>query len=630
MSSRFNQAHKSESVSYCTMSDDASETSIPGSLSSSSNANNNMNEEDEDTMNELNATDKTVINTMVSLYLIEHYESNMSEIFDLSADEFVANKELLMKNFVRIEAERTAVLESFKDLSDSIIVNSLASRLLESAKDIANEQYDQGPDLTAQLRPRRLLLQTPSNQTELALDRSLEEEEVHESDESFDSDSSEESLDGQSVGEDNSVQTLNTIQQRWNNLQDASLDDSSPLMIQDTTLLSDIQDALGSVFDVNNPNLELIPVLTKSFISLFGPLTKANKSILETKKKSVPNFQKCMSFASLLLECDPENKHEIECTNNSQDVNEYMNGLRLAVYRNNMKDDLAMIEASELREAIGVEVLEQLLQIGYPTRKLSVHALYFGAVYKLLSDLTVYKLYAHLKSRSELSKGAKSKSREQLWSEAKQLAKSVDPNSVFDKNTTILQCLTQFAIPGQAKDDLWQAASVVTCDLFEHLTSFNGNTKQKKRILKRWKLVDLSKVDNEGEDKNSSIYFSGNRSLHGSRRLKACRLVLVASLETAIKKRLRNGFFGPRGFIRSILRVSSTDVEKGFTGINRNFFETANVEEIQKVADNIEKKVVKKKLKSSDDTGKRTIIIESQEHIDCLKELLVTWRETAE
>jgi len=503
-----------------------------------------------------------------------------------------------------------------------------ASFLLDLAKDIANEAYDQGPDLTAQLPPRRLLLQTPSNQTELALDRS---ESVHELDELFVSDS-EESLDDQSVSEvDSSLQTFNTVQKRWNNLQNALLDDSSTsLMVQDTTLLTIAQDAFGSTFDVHNPNLERIPVLTKSFISLFGPLTKANKSILETKKKAVPNFQKSMSFASLLLECDQENKHEIESINNSQDVNEYMNRLRLAVHRNNLKDDSAMIEASELGEAIGVELLEQLLQIGYPTRKLSVHALYFGAVYKLLCDLTVYKLYQHLKSRSELSKGAKNKSREQLWSEAKQLAKIVNPNSVFDNTTTILQYLAWFAIPGQAKDDVRLAASVVTCDMFEHLTLFQKNAKQKKRLLKRWKKVDISKVDNDGEDKNSRVYFGGDNSLHGSRRLKACRLVQVASLETAIKKRLPEDFFGPRGFIRSILRVSSTDVERGFTGINRDFFETADAAKVKKVADNIEKKIVSKKLKSSDDTGKRTIIIESQEHIDCLKELLVTWRETVE
>ena len=172
---------------------------------------------------------------------------------------------------------------------------------------------------------------------------------------------------------------------------------------------------------------------------------------------------------------------------------------------------------------------------------------------------------------------------------AKQLAKLVDPNSVFDKTTTILQYLAWFAIPGQAKDVLRQAASVVTCDIFEHLTSFHGNTKQKKRLLKCWKKVDMSKVDNGGEDKNSRVYFSGDSKNHGSRRLKACRLVQVALLETAIKKRLHNGFFGPRGFIRSILRVSSTDAYEGFTGINRDFFETDDAEKVKKIADKIEK-----------------------------------------
>jgi hypothetical protein len=594
------------------------------------NANTNVNGEDMN--NKVNVNDY-IINTASSLHLIEHYESNISEIFNLKPDEFVANKELLLKNFLRIEAERTAMLESLKTFSGSLLGNGSSSVLLDFAKDFANRAYDQEPDLTTRLPPRRLLLQTPSNQTATQLDRSdeLEDESLDELHESFGSDSSEESIDGQLASEvDNSVQTLNTIQQRWNNLHDTSLDDSSPLMVEDTTLLTIVQDAIGSVFDVHNPNLERIPVLTKSFISLFGPLTKANKSIYESKMNTVPNFQKSLSFASLLLECDPENKHEIESTNNSQEVNEYMNRLRLAVSRNNLKDDSAMIEAQELEQAIGVEVLEQLFQIGHPTRKLSIHALYFGALYNLLSNLTVYKLYAHLKSRSELRTGAKIKSREQLWSEAKELARSVDPNSVFDKTTTILQYLAQFAIPGQAKDDDWQAASVVTCDMFEHLTCFHGNAKQKNRLIRRWEKLDQSKVDNDGEDKNSRVYFSGDTSIHTMRRLKACRLVLVASLETAIKKRLPENFFGSRGFIRSILRVSSTDVERGFTGINRNFFETADVEEIQKVADNIEKKIVSKKLKSSDDTGKRTIIIESQEHIDCLKELLVTWRETVE
>jgi len=286
------------------MNDDASETSTSGSLSSSSNANMN----DEQTMtHEVDSKQEYVINAAMKLRLIEHYESNMSEIFNLSADEFIANKDVLMENFARIKSERTAMLEMLRVFSGSLLGD--ASFLLDLAKDFANEAYDQGPDLTAQLPPRRLLLQTPSKQTELALDRSREEDEsVHESDESFGSDSSEESIDGQSVSEvDDSVQTLNTIQMRWNNLQDASLDDSSTsIMIQDTTLLSDLQDAIGSAFDVNNIDLDRIPVLTKSFITLFGPLTKANKSIYESKMNTVPNFQKSLSFGSLLLECDPE------------------------------------------------------------------------------------------------------------------------------------------------------------------------------------------------------------------------------------------------------------------------------------------------------------------------------------
>lgn len=188
----------------------------------------------------------------------------------------------------------------------------------------------------------------------------------------------------------------------------------------------------------------------------------------------------------------------------------------------------------------------------------------------------------------------------------------------------MLAYLKMFAFPGLESDDTdtWQLAATVVCEMFASLSLLEG-VERRPRLLKCYKTAESSTFDGGRDEELSKPYCSGDAgACYTRRRQKIFRTFLIMILKKAIQRRLPDNFFSRRCFTRSVLRVAPTDIVNGFNDVKVSFFEIDHNED-SNIVKKIKKNVVDKKLQSSDDdTGKRTIIIESQEQIDSLKILI--------
>ena len=187
-----------------------------------------------------------------------------------------------------------------------------------------------------------------------------------------------------------------------------------------------------------------------------------------------------------------------------------------------------------------------------------------------------------------------------------------------------------FAFPGLENDASCELATTVVCEMFASLTD-TKSPKRRPRLLKCYKTADTQTL--AGGTDEDAVYCSGEgKDCYRRRRHRIVRTCLVMILKRPIQQRLPDGLFSGRGFTRTLLRLSPKHIATEFSFVKGSFFQTDRGEdrrivkygEDNKIVKRIRSKIVEKTLKSTDDdTGKRTIIIESQEQIDSLKRLLV-------
>lgn len=408
--------------------------------------------------------------------------------------------------------------------------------------------------------------------------------------------------DGSTVTPANTNGEYSEIFQRW----------QGSLLVAETKLLTNVQDTINAIFDTQQQgNLDRIPSLTTALICLFSSLTKANKLLAERqhnkagKRATVVNFDVTRSHAALLLDCDTEND-ATETNKERPEVTNMILRVKAAIYRHDKSDDIAQ---ADFESMITDDKLGAFIRLGHPTKKLATHVLHLGIMYTILSALTVFTLHA------DLSKGKYSEYTEH----ARELAGRVNSGATLDKDTTMLNYLKIFAFPGLENDATWELAATVVCEMFASLTQLNGE--RRPRLLECYKTAETKTL--AGGTDVHSIYCSGDvGDCYKRRRQRVFKTCLVMILKKPIQKRLPDGFFSGRGFTRTLLRLSPSDILAGFTDIKVSFFGAVYDEDIR-ISKHIKNKVVEKKLKSTDDdTGERTIIIESQEQIESLKILL--------
>ena len=547
-----------------------------------------------------------------SIMLLEGYGNDIDDILHLDEKSFLANKKVLVQNFQQMKANMSDMLNELQTLS-SLICGDDAPDIMDMAKDNADEIYEclnwkplrgggDGAPLS-RLSPEPTL--NPTNLFHSPSDLSLPSDSIMEDDMSM------ESMDGE--------ETFKIINQRWKQLENGSL------MVVNTTILSQIEDRIDSIFDTHKPSLSQIPSLVSDTICIFGPLTKANQALAERKRitagnnavvkmGAVPDYGINKSYSFLLTECDGDGSddNDVDLEIESPEVTALLDQVKLAIYRNNTNDDTA--KSCNLDKVVSDSKLQSVIKVGHPTRNISMHVLNVGMAYELISTVTMYKLYKHLGKRDELIK------------HAKELARRVDPTVEFNKHTTVTQYLEYFAYPGLRKDDERRAASCVICDICYNLNQLKQHDR-KGYFLRRWRRIESKRVGDGGSDKLSRTYCSEDNKVHRFRRLKAIR-TLQALLLKEIMRILFPGLFDRRGYTGTILRLSPSHIMENTSFVSRNFFqESASRTTIAEIAVKIEKNIVKKKLKSDEDndTGDRTLIVEAQcqEQIDSLERLLM-------
>ena len=399
-------------------------------------------------------------------------------------------------------------------------------------------------------------------------------------------------------------QLFNEIRERWGQVQ---AHDKKPILFSNsTTLLLQVQDTIGNAFDTRhaNPQLFSIPKLCAAVITLLGPLTTANKAVTK-----VVDFNLGRSLASLLLDCDVDK--DAGSGGKADERTEYINRLRLAIYRYTKGDDTLVLEGEELENAVGD--MKSSIAVGHATKKLASHLLHIRIWYELVTLMSMDVLYAGLGREKEFTQRAQA------------LAERVNRDTSFNgANTTVLQYIELYAIPGLENDDvaISELAREVICDIFSQLTQLVG-PQRKATHLPLWKWAETMRVSQDVTGEDSIVaYCSGDNDIHRKRRRRITLTVLAMLLKRPIKQRFNSGLFGERGYIRTLLRLAPTNISEEFNFIKTAFFKGDYGK--NKTLDGIVQKLKRNAILTSDgdDTGKRSIIIENEEQIESLKLLL--------
>ena len=257
-----------------------------------------------------------------------------------------------------------------------------------------------------------------------------------------------------------------------------------------------MQNTIDAAFDPQQSNLGIIPPFTKALVSLFGPLTKFNRVYAEHLKNKagkatrVVNFDVTRSIASLLLDCDTD-KDVTETDEVRPEVPAMILALKKAISCNKNNNDTAQADS---KAEISNDTLGNFIQVGYPTKKLTSHVLHLGIIYAIISKLTVFLVHADLGKCSE------------YIARARDLARRVNPQARFDRDTTMMDYLKIFAFPGLENDASCELATTVVCEMFASLTEFRS-PKRGPRLLKCYKTAETKALAGGTDDGGVIIPF---------------------------------------------------------------------------------------------------------------------------
>jgi len=213
---------------------------------------------------------------------------------------------------------------------------------------------------------------------------------------------------------------------------------------------------------------------------------------------------------------------------------------------------------------------------------------------------------------------------EKLINDAAELARLVNPKqrSTFSSTMTILSYLNTFALRGLETD--WeQLASQVVLRIFDSLTNVGSSSKAVEthdRLVKpHFKRSQHYTVSGGINESGGVDYCSDNSRLHGDKRRRIIRVLVLHFLKKSIMRRVPNGMFNEcGGFTRCLLRLSPCNIVSQFAFVRDTFFENdcgIDSDQVEKL-----KTTVLKKQKQN--VGERTLLIENDEQITSMKRWL--------
>lgn len=404
------------------------------------------------------------------------------------------------------------------------------------------------------------------------------------------------------------------------------------IIVAETNILRQVQLLIGKCFDVRQPG-NPFRLAAEHIICVLGTLTKYNKLQACWQRssakvmESVPDFNVETAVGTLLCQCEASRTKAIEVP--SQADSELFK-LKTAIYRNDKGDDNAQATPQQIERAISKERLEDVIVVGHTTTKLLTHLFHAFIMRDLIDNLTVHKNFAGLGRKDEDGVYQETK---RLLQHAEDLAQRVNPDESFDEETTVFVYVTAFIFPAlemdgdDDNDNQRVNAMEVACDIFAHITKTDGR-EERKHIVKTYDTVQsksvLGGVQESGED-----YCSGVRSPHSTQRIFRDRRNRMRDFfffnwfRVAIERQLPLGFFSKYGYTCTLLRMSPSDISRHASMfLTREFFNVVH-EEGSSIAQKVKSSIIDKKFKSKDDeTGARTIIIETQDQVESLQKLL--------
>jgi len=477
------------------------------------------------------------------------------------------------------------------------------------------ENDDNDDEESVNSRPRK----QPSRSSEAASDdESQDESQMHENDQ--DDDETEQSQSKATKQQEKEAKDKEKSEQQekaedakydalpeaWEQVKnEPSTSDKKAILAVVTNANDKLSDVIGALFDPSNPNrIDKLQSVLRYYMTTLLPSIRANSMLLSRSKAKVDGLASVVglggdaSLSKFLLCCDSDND-EI------QD-----------------EDPQATEEWERVRDAIlecGTKLsIEEFLALGVDTRNMLMHFLHSQALQFIFSEITLSGLTAHLSAKASAA----------LTSAMKELAQLVDPDAPFSLSMVVLSFMKQYALPGLVMNGARGKAIDVIIDIFGCLTCTSGRMSKeqtkayKKNILTPFEEVDASTISGGRAEGNVPKYFSGDGRVQQDRRRNVVRLGLALYLKSAIEELLHMRDSGQ--YTRGILRLSASDITRKLSkDIKKTLFKEQGESQI-KAIESMKKLVLKKKSTA------RTLLIESDEQMNCLMRLVNMLRTFSE
>lgn len=391
----------------------------------------------------------------------------------------------------------------------------------------------------------------------------------------------------------------------WKQVKNASSSSDKDIMAVVTNANDKLSDVIGALFDPSNPNrIDNLQSILRRYVIVLNPSIRANSMLLSRSKAkadglaSVVSLGGDASLSKFLLCCDSDNN---EVNDEDPEITAQWELITAAI------------------RSIGTKLsVEQFLVLGSETRNMLMHLLHSQALQFIFSEITLSGLTAHLSAKASAA----------LTSAMKELAQLVDPDAPFSLSMVVSSFMKQYALPGLAMDSVRGKAIDVVIDIFGSLTCSSGRMSKdqkkayKENILSPFERVDASTISGGRVEGHVSKYFCDNRvtcdkkkQVYKDRRRRVVCLGLALYLKDAIEDLLDMHDSGQ--YTRGILRLSASDIMKKVSPLmTKALFKKNGGESQIKAVEKMKKLVLKKKSTA------RTLLIESDEQVDCLMHLI--------
>lgn len=407
----------------------------------------------------------------------------------------------------------------------------------------------------------------------------------------------------------NSLEALVTKERQTYNLISKRLDTNSGSLVAGRThMLLLIQYKVVAFFQSSTPKLSDIRSITQDFMAVIATLSKYQRygafrlgMELEDMEAGIRIGDSSNTFGTILsILGEDEEKVGEDLEPSTSDLK----GLRQAIYRLEHGDD----SDGEVSET----AMMTFIQVGRVTKRLLKHVLHIYIMVYVMSDVNLGEMFSYLRKKKEFTDRAKELCR-LVGSDFDIAAREEGSGSVWQYVVAVIRP----ALSEKHGHLATQLATQSACDIKSSLTNTRG---KELGSLLRGAYNKVQSTTASGLEASGQDYCGGEDK--GDQRRRMSTSFFSAFLYGKIQERLPPGLFAKRGYLRTLLNASPTEIDNGCNGFfTHNFYEGDRHGENSKIVKGL-KAILREKPSDVDfDSGSRTIIVESQETIKCLMRL---------